>query len=73
MPICIFAELRRVKSSNATRRYLATAIKVLASLPAELIQDGFAELAADKSFSQRMREKLGAVIACADGLDEEWS
>ena len=73
MPICFFAELRRVKSSNATRRYLATAIKVLASLPAELIQDGFAELAADKSFSQRMREKLGAVIACADGLDEEWS
>lgn len=68
----LFAELRRVKSSNTTRRYLATVIKVLASLPAELIQDGFAELAADKSFSQKMRDKFRAVMASADGLGDEW-
>ncbi len=68
----LFAELRRVKSSNTTRRYLAAVIKVLASLPAELIQDGFAELAADKSFSQKMRDKFRAVMASADGLGDEW-
>ena len=68
----LFGELRRVKSSNTTRRYLATVIKVLASMPRELILDGFAELAADKSFSQKMRDKFRAVIANADRLDDEW-
>lgn len=68
----LFGELRRVKSSNTTRRYLATVIKVLASMPRELILDGFAELAADKSFSQKMRDKFRAVIASADRLDDEW-
>ena len=68
----LFAEFRRVKSSNATRRYLDTVIKVLASMKRELIEDGFAELAADKSFSQRMRKKFRAVIANADDLGDEW-
>ena len=68
----LFAELRRVKSSNTTRRYLAAVIKVLASMPRELIQDGFAELAADRSFSQKMRDKFRAVIASTDSLDDEW-
>ena len=68
----LFSELRRVKSSNTTRRYLAAVIKVLASLPRELTQDGFADLAADKSFSQKMRDKFRAVIASADSLDDEW-
>jgi len=68
----LFAELRRVKSSNTTRRYLAMVIKVLASMPRELIEDGFADLAADKCFSQKMRDKFRAVIASADGLDDEW-
>ena len=68
----LFAELRRVKSSNTTRRYLAAVIKVLASLPAELIHDGFAELAADKSFSQKMRDKFRAVIASGAGLGDDW-
>ena len=67
----LFAELRRVKSSNTTRRYLATVIKVLASLPAELIADGFAELANDKSFSQKMRDKFRAVIS-SDRLGDDW-
>ena len=68
----LFAELRRVKSSNTTRRYLATVIEVLTAMPRELIEDGFAELAADKSFSQKMRDKFRAVIASADRLDDEW-
>ena len=68
----LFAELRRVKSSNTTRRYLATVIKVLASMPAELIEDGFAELAADKSFSQKMRDKFRAVISSGPGLGDDW-
>lgn len=67
----LFRELRRVKSSNTTRRYLATVIKVLASMPTELIQDGFAELAADKSFSQKMRDKFRAVIASTDSLEDD--
>ena len=68
----LFDELQRVKSSNTTRRYLATVIDVLASMPSELIQDGFAELAADKSFSQKMRAKFRAVITSADSLGDQY-
>ena len=69
----LFGELRRVKSSNTTRRYLATVIQVLASMPAELIQDGFAALADDKSFSQRMRAKFRAALAKSRRFEEDWS
>jgi len=62
----LFGELRRVRSTNTTRRYLATVIEVLAAMPSELIEDGFAELAADKAFSQKMRDKFRAVIARGD-------
>ena len=58
----LFGELRRVKSSNTTRRYLATVIRVLASMPSELIQDNFTALANDRSFSQKMRAKFKAVV-----------
>ncbi|OHB79402.1 MAG: hypothetical protein A2W31_13030 [Planctomycetes bacterium RBG_16_64_10] len=68
----LFAELRRVKSSNTTRRYLASVIKVLASLPAELVVDGFAELADDKSFSQKMRGKFRAVICSGPSSGDDW-
>jgi hypothetical protein len=57
----LFSELKRVKSSNTTRRYLATVIEVLSSMPSELIQAGFRALADDNSFSPRMREKFRAV------------
>jgi hypothetical protein len=49
---------------------MATVINVLASMPAELVQDGFAALAADKSFSQKMRAKFKALMASADGLED---
>ena len=68
----LFWELRRVRSSNTTRRYLATVIRVLASMPSELIQDGFSALADDKSFSQKMRAKFKSVIAESHRLEDEW-
>jgi hypothetical protein len=54
----LFGELKRVKSSNTTRRYLTTIIKVLAAMPSELIQEGYASLAQDESFSQKMLDKF---------------
>ena len=58
----LFGELKRVKSSNTTRRYLGTVIKVLADMPSELIEEGFRTLAEDKSFSPKMRDKFRAVL-----------
>jgi len=58
----LFGELRRVKSSSTTRRYLAAIIKVLAAMPTELTEAGFESLAQDKSFSQKMRDKFQAVL-----------
>src|SRR5208337_5505477 len=46
----LFGELKRVKSSNTTRLYLATVINVLSSMPSALIEDGFQTLAEDSSF-----------------------
>ncbi len=54
----LFGELKRVKSSNTTRRYLTTVIKVLAAMPSELIQEGYASLVQDESFSQKMLDKF---------------
>jgi hypothetical protein len=58
----LFGELKRVKSSNTTRRYLASVIKVLASMPTDVIRAGFESLAQDRSFSQKMRDKFKAVL-----------
>jgi hypothetical protein len=58
----LFGELKRVKSSNTTRRYLAAVIKVLSSMPSKLIEEGFQTLAEDKSFSPKMRDKFRAVV-----------
>jgi hypothetical protein len=54
----LFGELKRVKSSNTTRRYLGAVINVLATMPTELTEDGFEALAEDKSFSPKMRAKF---------------
>jgi hypothetical protein len=67
----LFGELRRVKSSNTTRRYLAAIIKVLAAMPTELTEAGFESLARDKSFSQKMRDKFQAVLR-QDRLGDEF-
>ncbi len=58
----LFGELKRVKSSNTTRLYLAAVIKVLSSMPSELMEEGFETLAEDTSFSPKMRDKFRAVL-----------
>ncbi len=58
----LFGELKRIKSSNSTRRYLGAVIKVLSSMPSELIEEGFETLAEDRSFSPKMRDKFRAVL-----------
>ena len=68
----LFGELKKVKSSNTTRRYLAEVIKVLTSMPSELIQEGFTLLANDKSFSQKMRAKFNEVIGKGRHFEEDW-
>ena len=69
----LFGELRRVRSSNTTRRYLAAIIKVLAAMPTELTEAGFESLAQDKSFSQKMRDKFKAVLRNDhDGYEGAW-
>ena len=68
----LFAELKRVKSSNTTRRYLAAVIKVLASMPPNLVQEGFTSLANDNSFSPKMRAKFEEAIIESRHFEEEW-
>ena len=58
----LFGELKRVKSSNTTRRYLGAVIKVLSDMPSELNEEGFEALAEGRSFSPKMREKFRAVL-----------
>ena len=58
----LFSELKRVKSSNTTRLYQEAVIKVLSSMPTELVEDGFQTLAEDGSFSPKMRDKFRAVL-----------
>ena len=55
-------ELRRVKSSNTTRGYLDTVIRGLALLPKDVALPRLEDLAADRSFSQKMRAKLGLAV-----------
>lgn len=54
----LFAEIRRVKSSNTTRRYLDQVLRSLATLPPHLVKSGLEGLADDTSFSPKMRAKL---------------
>lgn len=54
----LFAEIRRVKSSNSTRRYIASVLRTLSRFPAPLVQQGFQALADDNSFSSKMRQRF---------------
>ena len=54
----LFGELRRVKSDNSTRGYLAVVLRTLLRFPPELVEDGLSVLAEDKSFSIKMRQKF---------------
>ncbi len=55
--ILIF-ELKRVKKSNSSRKYITLILKILFSMPKNLIEIRFIELSNDKDFSHRMRQKF---------------
>ena len=54
----LLAEIRRVRSSNTTRRYLDRVLRSLAGLPLHLVRSGLQVLAEDTSFSSKMRAKF---------------
>jgi len=56
--IALFGELRRVPSSNKTRRYLDTVITSLTRLPADMVQERFSALSRETAFSYKMRAKF---------------
>jgi hypothetical protein len=58
----LFRELKRVKCSNTTRRYLTRILTVLVSMPSELVFSGFRLLFSDKSFSPKLRQKFTAML-----------
>jgi hypothetical protein len=58
----LFSELRRVKNTNSTRRYLRELIGVLSSMPPSLVLAGFEELAQDESITFRMRANFQAAV-----------
>jgi len=65
----LVGELRRVPSSNTTRRYLDTVITTLRRMPADMVQELFLELAGDSAFSYRMRAKFRAA---AEAVGRRW-
>ena len=65
----LFGELRRVKNTNSTRRYLRELISVLRDMPPKLVRPGFEALAEDKSFTNRARMKFQHVLDYLDYQD----
>ena len=61
----LFGELRRVRSSNKTRRYLDIVIRTLVRLPANIVQEPLWELSRDSAFSYKMRAKFTAAAEAA--------
>jgi hypothetical protein len=54
----LLAEIRRVRSSNTTRRYLGRVLQSLSVLPLHFVKSGLEVLAEDTSFSSKMRAKF---------------
>ncbi len=52
------SELRRVTSSNTTRRYMESVLTVLVGFPEELVRDRLVELSGDQGFSVKWRRKF---------------
>jgi hypothetical protein len=65
----LFAELRRVQSSNTTRRYLDAVITALVRFPADMVRESFWELSGDSACSPKMRAKFKAA---AGGVPDSW-
>jgi hypothetical protein len=62
----LLAELRRVKSTNKTRRYLQEVIDTLSSMPPRLVQPKLQALAEDVSLTPWVRTRLQVAV---DALD----
>jgi len=58
----LFRELKRIKSSNSTRKYLNAILKKLSDFPLEIIEDGFNELINNDTFSYRMKNKFKEIL-----------
>jgi hypothetical protein len=69
----LFRELKRVKCSNTTRRYLTRILTVLVSMPSELVLPGFELLFSDKSFSPKLRQKVTALLQQRSTEDDSFS
>ena len=67
-------ELRQVKSSNITRKYLNLVLETLARFPRELAEERLEELCLDRAFTARMREKFRLTLAelRRRAFDHEW-
>lgn len=65
----LFAELRRVPSSNTTRRYLDSVIRTLVRFPPDIVRESFWKLSGDSAFSPKMRAKFRAA---AEGVANSW-
>jgi hypothetical protein len=61
----LVSELKRVKSSNKTRRYLRKVLDVLSSLPYEIVKERLELLAEDKAFSYKMRNRFDEALEVA--------
>jgi hypothetical protein len=55
-------ELKRVKSSNTSRGYLAVVLKILSRFPYEIAGERLLDLASDENFSYKMRTKFRTVL-----------
>lgn len=66
----LFWELRRVKCSNTTRRYVNTILEVLTRFPEELVGAQLRALAEDRMFSAKMRSKLRACSGMGVDLED---
>jgi hypothetical protein len=58
----LLGELRRVKSTNKTRRYLQEVIDALACMPPELVQSKLESLAEDVSLTPWVRTRLQVAL-----------
>ena len=54
----LLGELKRVKSNNTTRRYLGAVLETLSRMPLEFVETALQDLAADTSFTPKMRDKF---------------
>ncbi len=58
----LLSEIRRVRSSNTTRRYISTILKTLSLFPLDLVEEGLIALSEDKTFTIKMRDKFRNLI-----------